>query len=528
MKNVSSMFHTMNNMNSSHHTMVHTSHGSMDTNMVVWRKCTPFCDKTIECPEHHEMLQAIVNCTDQLGHLSNLDLMKTCIEKYQSLGWLKNEPVPDPIPSNRLPLIHWAASLGKCNALEWMLNSGFDSKVTTSAAGENALHRTIMFLYKSRPKFTTKELRPKFRKIVGLLPNLMIQPDLLNNATPFHTAATMLLNSESRLVFFQTAIDVMSTQSLELSETDRIVALDSRNNDGNTCLHILANITEKVKSEYACQAIGALLLAGADKTIKNLNDHTPLDIAISKGCNNIVDELVKIVNPTEVRNNSPTSSSHDPRSLMTMVEIPSRSRSSPISSSMVLSHSYYGDDTRRSPPIRSRSPHRDSPPMPHSKFDDHGMPEPSFIVKQEDDQRIDVVDSSQNGHPYPMSPSDSTISNFDLNSPLLNHLREAGLLTEVSGLLSRAKSRDEGQLRRYQQQAKDLDTQIVYKLKEIDRINQEVENLRMKRSRCDEEAINLRKRLSSCTNAIRELPNGSPYSQSSSASPQNVTQTNIP
>ena len=58
----------------------------------------------------------------------------------------------------------------------------------------------------------------------------------------------------------------------------------------------------------------------------------------------------------------------------------------------------------------------------------------------------------------------------------------------------------------------DLDTQIVYKLKEIDRINQEVESLRVKRVRCDEEAVNLRKRLSSCTNAIRELPSqGSPY-----------------
>lgn len=41
-----------------------------------------------------------------------------------------------------------------------------------------------------------------------------------------------------------------------------------------------------------------------------------------------------------------------------------------------------------------------------------------------------------------------------MNSPLLSHLREAGLLNEVSNLLSRAKARDEAQLRRYQQQAK--------------------------------------------------------------------------
>lgn len=56
----------------------------------------------------------------------------------------------------------------------------------------------------------------------------------------------------------------------------------------------------------------------------------------------------------------------------------------------------------------------------------------------------------------------------------------------------------------------DLDTQIIYKLKEIDRIKQEVDNLRFKRTRCDEEAANLRKRLASCTNAIRELPFSAP------------------
>ena len=54
-----------------------------DSNTVVWRKCSPFCDKAIECPEHHDLLQGIVNCTDQLGHLSNLDTLRGYIDKYQ-------------------------------------------------------------------------------------------------------------------------------------------------------------------------------------------------------------------------------------------------------------------------------------------------------------------------------------------------------------------------------------------------------------------------------------------------------------
>lgn len=40
------------------------------------------------------------------------------------------------------------------------------------------------------------------------------------------------------------------------------------------------------------------------------------------------------------------------------------------------------------------------------------------------------------------------------NSPLLKHLGEAGLLHDVSALLARARSRDEGNLRKIQTQAK--------------------------------------------------------------------------
>lgn len=42
------------------------------------------------------------------------------------------------------------------------------------------------------------------------------------------------------------------------------------------------------------------------------------------------------------------------------------------------------------------------------------------------------------------------------NSPLLKHLGEAGLLNDVSALLARARSRDEGNLRKLQTQAKGI------------------------------------------------------------------------
>lgn len=211
----------------------------------------------------------------------------------QSMGWDKNAIIPDPVASNRLPLVHWAASLGKCNALEWMLSNGFEATTTIGAMSESALHRTILYLYKSRPKFTTKEMKPKFKRICHLLRDCLFHVDM-GNGTPFHLAASLLCSSDTRLTFFQTVIEVMAAEASDMAEGDRMASIDACNNDGNTCLHILAGANEKIKVEPVCLAIGALLKAGADKTIRNLKDQTPLDIAIAKGYNKVIDELVNV------------------------------------------------------------------------------------------------------------------------------------------------------------------------------------------------------------------------------------------
>ena len=54
-------------------------------------------------------------------------------------------------------------------------------------------------------------------------------------------------------------------------------------------------------------------------------------------------------------------------------------------------------------------------------------------------------------------------SDFLGNSPLLKHLGEAGLLHDVSALLARARSRDEGNLQKIQTQAKGASL-LKYKL----------------------------------------------------------------
>lgn len=107
--------------------------------------------------------------------------------------------------------------------------------------------------------------------------------------------------------------------------------------------------------------------------------------------------------------------------------------------------------------------------------------------------------------------SSASCSEFLGNSPLLKHLGEAGLLHDVSALLARARSRDEGNLRKIQTQAKEIDAQVNTKLKEIERMKLEVSSLKLKRKRCDAEVEKLHKRLMSCDSALKEIP-GAPTS----------------
>ena len=264
----------------------------MNTEPIILRKCTPFCDKTKECPEHHEMLIAVVNCTDMLGSLSNLDNLKECVERYNKEGWNKDDDIPDPVLENRYPLIHWAAALGKVHALEWMLASGFNPTSKSTGVGETALHRSILCLYRARAKFTVKELKPKFTKIASLLKDCLLLKDEANGDTPLHTAAGMLVNAEHKPNFFVSCIEIIVFQAKKQAEyTDAI--LNGINNDGETALHILAR-GEKQKVDPCCLAVKSLITAGADRSTRNNEGQTALDIALLNGAQLLVEELIRV------------------------------------------------------------------------------------------------------------------------------------------------------------------------------------------------------------------------------------------
>lgn len=85
--------------------------------------CTPFCNERSPCPKHHDLLIALLNCSDTKARLS-MDKFESTVKAYMKKGWNKDDDIPDTVETYRFPLIHWASVLGKCSTLEWLLFNG--------------------------------------------------------------------------------------------------------------------------------------------------------------------------------------------------------------------------------------------------------------------------------------------------------------------------------------------------------------------------------------------------------------------
>ena len=168
--------------------------------------CTPFCDGKVECPKHHELVLTLINCNDCPGAKSNLLQFQKCVVKYIDEGWDKNDVVPDPSEGLRLPLMHLACAMARCLAIEWLIDYGFDPNVKSESTGQFALHRAICGMYRSRTKFSTKELIPKLNRMMSSMPKQLMFHDEVNGDTPLHTAAIMLTSLDSKSQFFQVGI----------------------------------------------------------------------------------------------------------------------------------------------------------------------------------------------------------------------------------------------------------------------------------------------------------------------------------
>ncbi|XP_028391647.1 uncharacterized protein LOC114516386 [Dendronephthya gigantea] len=452
--------------------------------------CTPFCDAKVECPKHHDLVLTLMNCNNCAGAKSNILQFQKCVIRYIDEGWDKDDVVPDPSEELRFPLVHLACGFGKSSALDWLIQYGFEPNLKSESTGQFPLHCAIRGLHRSKTKTTSKELVAKLKRIMTILPKQLLFHDEVNGDTPLHTAAVLLTTMDQKFQYFQSCIEAISNEALKMDCPSNTI-LDAINYEGKTALHLLASASKKV--EFCAGAIRALVSAGADKTIRDNNGETALDIAFAGGVQNLVQELLRngeqgIYSELDTDQELPVSSASD--------LFPSPSRTDDSDAVWNERASSRSSSTPSTLPITSNTP----------GINDHSTPTMALMeVKQE---RI-LVSEENCGSPCACSPSDEDVSAQGglSNSPaVLKYLGDAGLLGDVTALVARARAQDEANMRRIETRANEIDIQIKNKEHCIQKMKQELSTLKNKRKECDSDFERLKKRMHSCESAMKELP----------------------
>ncbi|KAL9974856.1 hypothetical protein ACROYT_G011952 [Oculina patagonica] len=256
------------------------------------KMCTPFCDRKKDCPKHHDLLLAVIACTDMRDKRGNMQEFEDTVQSFLKKGWKRDEEIPDPVKNYRFPLLHWAGVLGKCRAMEWMIKNGFSTTVRSSDTQETALHRCILCLHYAN----IRRLYEKIRQMINMLKDcLSLQDKALQ--TPIHSAATKLITG-IKSEYYEYCLEQMVAKALEIpGKTTEI--LNAQDQHGNTALHYLA------QNELGFVALRAIVDAGGDVSIRNKKKLSPLDVAMNNGSRRII----KILSTAE--KNSRHSSRYD-------------------------------------------------------------------------------------------------------------------------------------------------------------------------------------------------------------------------
>ena len=139
--------------------------------------CTSFCQ--VNCNRrHHPILLFLIDVKCK----TSFDAFRHSLRAYQVSGFQLTKSIPDPDPTFRHPVLHWAAVLGKVEVVKILLKPPFNiSPDIKSDLDETALHRVLVF---SNSK---TNLQTIFKLIDAL--HVCLQSVDSEMRTPFHICA---------------------------------------------------------------------------------------------------------------------------------------------------------------------------------------------------------------------------------------------------------------------------------------------------------------------------------------------------
>ena len=231
--------------------------------------CPPFCADV--CPysgSHDQLILSLVNLQDRTG----LEEWKIKIDEARESRDL-NQPLEDPDPELRYPLLHWAAMLGKVKAVAWLLQQEFIGFTQNPAqlvcspsnlSNETVLFSTVRFLHEGVESRHTGEILDKyFVKTLDAFikhnPKVLLVQEGRRKDTVLHLCARR--EEDSTAPFFDYLKRILGKLEEYSKKNDSRLPLnkilETRNEEGDAFLHLLA----KSKADKREKANGIINIA---------------------------------------------------------------------------------------------------------------------------------------------------------------------------------------------------------------------------------------------------------------------------
>lgn len=218
--------------------------------------CTPFCDDN-SCPyrdQHNNFIISLVKLQES-GKEADIDEWKKLIITTKEMCDL-NQPLEDPDPDLRYPLLHWAATLGKIKAVQWLLKQDFIylRKPPQGKTNSKVVFSMVRFLHVGLPTTDPRKILKIFLKILDLL--LTSDPDLLlveegpYDDTVLHLCARGEEGSNAPFLKYLKGILVKLHEMSRKNKTQQLEnVLVKKNKEGDTFMRTVAKFrnAEEVK-----------------------------------------------------------------------------------------------------------------------------------------------------------------------------------------------------------------------------------------------------------------------------------------
>ena len=214
--------------------------------------CTPFCEDNCELQgQHNDLIMLLVNLNE--SDRASLDAWK---EHLISLNNNLDEPLQDPNPNFRLPLLHWVATLGKAKAVQWLLTEdrvSLRKGNTQGMSNETVVFSMVRCLHEGVKSKDPNKISNIFVNILELLlkrdPYLLLVQEGSNSNTVLHLCAQGDDSSTAPFLMYlrRTLVKLKeisyNSESLPLNWLKNI--LKQRNEQGDTFIDVAAKFNNQ-------------------------------------------------------------------------------------------------------------------------------------------------------------------------------------------------------------------------------------------------------------------------------------------